>query len=306
MPDTVTPAPSLCAWLVALRPWSFTAAAVPVTFGTGLAALEGSWNPCLFILVLLGGIALQAGTNLHNTYGDYMSGVDTLDSAGTCPQLVTGSLRPEAMYRAGWLAFICAGLTGLVLAWASGPMVLLFGVAGVLGGYLYTNGKMPYKYLGLGPFFVFLLMGPLMTLPAYLVQTGSFSPAPVFSSLAIACLVSAIMHSNDIRDIVHDRAAKIRTLAMLLGRPYAVRLFAGLTLGAFVLLGLFLAVGLLPWPCLADFILLPGLWNKLRQIQAPGYDFMDLEGWTAKFHFHFGLLLTAGLLAELAAARLLA
>jgi len=280
-----------------MRPWSFTAAAVPILFGTGLAALEGSLNPWLFALTLLGGIALQAATNLHNTYGDYISRVDTPDSAVTCPQLVDGSFRPEAMYRAGWLALGCAGLLGLVLTWTCGPLVLLFGGVGALGGYLYTNGKKPYKYVGLGPLFVFMLMGPLMALPAYFIQTGRLAPAPAFGSLGIACLVAAIMHANDLRDIAHDRAAGIHTLAMLLGRGRAVGLFAGLTFGAFAILGLSWAGGLLPWPCLAPFILLPGLTGKLRRILPPDADLIDLEGWTAKFHFQFGLLLTTGLAA---------
>ncbi|MDR2726669.1 MAG: 1,4-dihydroxy-2-naphthoate octaprenyltransferase [Deltaproteobacteria bacterium] len=302
MSGSFAPAPDLRAWVFAMRPWSFTAAAVPVVFGVGLAALEGSWKPWLFVLTLIGGVALQAATNLHNTYGDYVSGVDTTASAVTCPQLVTGSFRPEAMYRAGWLALACAGLIGLVLTWASGPLVLLFGAVGALGGYCYTNGKMPYKYLGLGPLCVFLLMGPLMALPAYFIQTGRLDPAPALGSLGIACLVAAIMHANDIRDIAHDRAAGIRPLALPLGRRRAAWLFAGLTLGAFVLLGLNWAGGLLPWPCLVTLVLLPGLGSKLRRIHTPEYDFMDLEGWTAKFHFQFGLLLTAGLVAARLAA----
>jgi 1,4-dihydroxy-2-naphthoate octaprenyltransferase len=289
-------------WLFAMRPWSFTAAAIPVAFGAGLAFLEGNWHPWLFLLTLLGGVALQAATNFHNTYGDYMSGVDTVDSARTCPQLVDGIFRPEVMYRAGWLALIFAGLIGLVLTWTSGPLVLAFGVLGALGGYFYTNGAKPYKYLGVGPFCVFLLMGPLMALPAYFIQAGRLSLLPVLGSLGIACLVADIMHANDIRDIAHDRAAGIRTLAMQLGRPRAVLLFKGLAVGAFAVLGVSLAAGLVPWPCLAVCALLPGLRAKLRQTQDPDYDFVDLEGWTAKFHFQFGLLLLAGL----AAARLAA
>ena len=289
--------PCLREWFVALRPWSFTAAAVPVMFGAGLAALEGSWHPGLFVLTLIGGIALQAATNLHNTYGDFLSGVDTVESAVTCPQLVNGSFHPRAMYRAGWAALGVAGLTGLLLTALCGPLVLLFGLIGAAGGYWYTNGKRPYKYSGLGPFFVFVLMGPLMALPAYFIQTGRLAPAPVLGSLSIACLVAAIMHANDLRDIVHDRAAGIRTLAMNLGRRNGARAFVVMTVGAFVLLGLSLALGHVPLTCLATFLLLPGLGLKLRQLSRPEYDYMDLEGWTAKFHFQFGLVLAGGLAA---------
>jgi 1,4-dihydroxy-2-naphthoate octaprenyltransferase len=216
---------------------------------------------------------------------------------------VSGIFRPETMYRAGWLALLSAGLIGLVLAWFAGPLVLVFGGIGALGGYFYTNGKKPYKYLGVGPFCVFVLMGPLMVLPSYFIQAGHLSLSPLLGSLGIACLVAAIMHANDIRDIAHDRAAGILTLAMLLGRRRAAWLFTGLTVGAFCLLGLGVAGGLVPWPCLvAACVLLPVLGGTLRRIQVPGYDFVDLEGWTGKFHFQFGLLLLAGLAASRLAA----
>lgn len=287
-------------WLVAMRPWSFTAAAVPVLLGTGLASISGFWNPWLFMCTLLGAIALQAGTNLHNTYGDYVAGVDSIDSAQTCPQLVRGEISPQAMYRAGWLAFAFAGLMGLILSLVCGPFVLLFGALGVAGGYFYTNGTKPYKYSALGPYYVFFLMGPLMAVPAYMIQTGHFSASPLLGSLSIACLVSAIMHANDIRDIAHDKAAGIQTLAMQLGYARAVWVFVALNVAAFALLIFCVVVGQLPFCALLACATLPIFWRNLRAMRQPGYDIGQLEGWAAKFHMLFGVSLFAGLLVQVA------
>lgn len=281
-------------WFIAMHPWSLTASIIPVCFGASMAALSGQWSTPLFILTLLGGIALHLGTNLHNTYGDYVSGVDTLESAVTCPQLVTGQISPKAMYIAGWLAFGAAALIGLVILTICGLWVLPFGIVGVLGGYYYTNGKNPYKYAGLGPYFVFLLMGPLMALPAYCIISGSFDAAPILGSLSIACLVAAIMHANDMRDIGHDRAAGIRTIAMRQGLKKSIIIYAALNLGAFILLGLNVWFGVLPRTALVAFLLLPFLLYELYLLAAKKLEIGTLEGWTAQFHMKFGLSLSAG------------
>lgn len=81
---------------------------------------------------------------------------------------------------------------------------------GIAGGYGYTSGFWPYKYHAAAPIMVFLLMGPLMALPAYYIQGGSLDWRPFLASLPIACLVTSIMHANDIRDIAHDREAGSR------------------------------------------------------------------------------------------------
>jgi 1,4-dihydroxy-2-naphthoate octaprenyltransferase len=288
MPDALT----FRDWFFALRPWSFTAAAAPVCLGSAMGAVVWRWNTGLFLLTLAGGIALQAGTNLYNTYGDYKSGVDTLESAVTCPQLVTGQMTPSQLAFGGRAAFGFAGLIGLLLARLCGPVPLLFGILGVIAGYMYTNG-VPYKYYGLGPFFVALLMGPLMVLPSYYIQTGSFALAPALGSLSIACLVSAIMHANDLRDIEHDRAAGIRTLAMNIGVPLSLRLHKLFLLGAFVFAGLNALLGVLPWTCLGVFSLLPKAISELRKMSSDNYNFSGLERWTAIFHMQFCMLLAA-------------
>ena len=172
------------AWFIAMRPWSFTAAFVPVAVGTALAWSQGFFQPGLFFLTSLGAVLMQAGTNFINTYGDYCSGVDTVESAHTCPQLVTGAMRPADMKRAGFLAFGVAVAIGLALSWLCGWEILVIGLVGVLGGYTYTAGPCPFKYRGLGSIFVFFLMGPLMVWPA------ASSAALITSSPAMVLIIT--------------------------------------------------------------------------------------------------------------------
>ena len=206
---------------------------------------------------------------------------------------------PEAMRRGGLIALCAALAVGIVLGFSCGWPILAFGLVGIAGGYGYTSGFWPYKYHACGPIMVFLLMGPLMALPAYYIQGGSLDWRPFLASLPIACLVTSIMHANDIRDIAHDREAGITTLAMLLGRRKALYLYAALCVGAYGVLLLLAAFGVLPLSGLLPFVLAPGLWRTLRTLGTrplPESELVSLDGVSARHHFLFGLLLIAGIL----------
>ena len=285
-------------WFVALRPWSFTASAIPVVLGTALAWVEGMFDPVLFLLALIGGIAMQGATNLINTYGDYKSGVDTVESAVTCPQLVTGALQPESMKRAGILVFGLAAAIGLFLAYRCGWEVLAVGMVGLAGGYCYTAGWYPYKYRGLGSIVVFFLMGPLMVWPAYFIQTGGHSWLPLLVSLPVGFLVMGILHANDLRDIDWDRRAGIKTLVTILGLRHSILLYHGLYAAAYLCLAAVAWQGLVPWTATLPLLLVPMIARVHRSLSAEGdrgrQNLVMLEAQSAKVHFQFGLLMSLG------------
>lgn len=285
-------------WFLALRPWSYTASAIPVALGTALAAEQGSFSAGLFLLTLIGGIAVHAGTNLINTYGDYISGVDTVESSPTAPQLVDGTLSPAAMKKAALLCFTLAAIIGLELAALRGWPILVVGLIGLIGGYGYTAGP-AYKYTGLGSIMVFFLMGPLMTWPAYFIQTGHYSWLPVWVSLPVGFLVAAILHANDLRDIPSDRKAGILTLALILGLRRSMTLYFSLYVASFICLALLVLASLVPWTAALPLVLVPAtlkmfsLARNAAQGSRPAM--LSLEGKAAQLHFQFGLLLVAGL-----------
>ena len=51
-------------WYRAIRPFSLSAALVPVLVGSTLATQYGNFDWWLFCLVLLGSVLVQCGTNL--------------------------------------------------------------------------------------------------------------------------------------------------------------------------------------------------------------------------------------------------
>jgi len=67
--------------ILATRPWSFTAALVPIAVTTAVLGKHYFYTYD-FVRSLTIGVAVQAGANLSNTYFDYVNDVDTKNSTG--------------------------------------------------------------------------------------------------------------------------------------------------------------------------------------------------------------------------------
>ena len=290
---------TLKSWIGVLRLWSLTASTVPVAVGAALAALDGRFSWRLLVLTLLSGWLLQTATNLLNTYGDFKSGVDTAATLPTAPQLVTGLLQPRQVFIAGVVALLLGGGIGVGVAALSDWKLLWFAVAGAAGAAGYTTG-VRYKYAGLGVPMVFLLMGVLMVLASYYAQACTLTWRPLVAALPVSFLVAAILHGNDLRDIVTDRAAGIKTTTLVVGNHGAQALFCALHLAPHIVVIASVACHLLPAWSLLSLLVLPLTVGAVKTC-AGGFSAHDavrigkLEGMSAGTHFIFGVLLVIGL-----------
>ncbi|HNU73510.1 MAG: 1,4-dihydroxy-2-naphthoate octaprenyltransferase [Deltaproteobacteria bacterium ADurb.BinA179] len=286
-------------WFIATRPWSFTMTLISVSVGSALAALDGSFSWGLCLLAAAGAVFMHAGTNLLNDYYDVKHGLDTLFSATAQYRphaIVHGLLPAEQVFRAACGLFAAASLIGVYLAFASGWMVLLIGLVGVLAGIGYTAPPMKYKYLALGEVSVFLMWGPLMIEGAYYVQTHVLSFQAFLISIPFGLLVALTIFANNIRDIDHDSSRNIRTLAIWLGPDRGVRAYLLLMALAYVsTLFLTLSNMLSLWGLLV-FLSLP-LAVQLQRRMARGIP-QDADAMTAKLDTAFGVLLVAALIIQ--------
>ena len=290
-------------WFVAARPWCYSVSFVPLIFGSVLAWVNG--YPCrwdLFALILTAGVFLHTGVNYLNTYGDFVSGVDTLESADSDMTLVRGILTAPPMRIVGLVFLALAAVLGLILALLSGWPVLLYGALGLAGGYCYTTSPMPYKYLGLGPIMVFFMMGPFMVCPAYYVQTGQVPFSVVWISLCLGCLVTGLIQSNDIHDVAHDRASGIRTMALAIGQKRAMIVLCLIYISAYLILFISVALKQLPWLALIPVLALPNLIRTISGLASESRREQTVTGlvyWAAGYHAKFGVLLITGLVLHL-------
>ena len=114
-----------------MRIWSLTATTMPVALGAVLASQAGHFSWLLVGLMLLCGWFLQLATNLLNTYGDGVSGVDK--DKPPCP------IPLPVVRRVGYLLLVVGMTLAAIILWFSTWKLLLFAVAGVLGAACYTS-----------------------------------------------------------------------------------------------------------------------------------------------------------------------
>lgn len=286
-------------WLQAIRPFSLSGSVVPVVLGSILAIKVAPFYVGYFILSVIAVVLLQAGVNLLSDYDDYINKVDTKDSHGSSGVILEKLLTPAEVHKGGLTLMALGSLIGLYLAYERGWVVLLLGIIGAIGGYCYTGKPFTLKYKGLGAPLVFLLFGPLMVLGSFYVQAQTFSLAAFLASVPVGLLTTAILHANDIRDIEHDKNARIKTLSILTGRKKAIIIYNSfITLSySFVIIGI--VAKAIPYWSLLCFATIPSAIKMIRKLQTSYQDItciIALDKETGQLQAQFGVLFVLSLL----------
>ncbi len=286
-------------WFRASRPWSYTAAVIPVALGGVIAAYEGSLDLVLLGLALLGSVAIQLGTNLMNDYFDYRKGADTPNTLSLGGTIIRGDLTPRQVFMGGLLAFGVGSVIGLYLVTLAGPFILWLGLFSVLVGFFYTAGPFALAYVGLGEVAVFIFMGPVMVVGSYYLQTHHITLPVVLTSLPVGFLVAAILHANNLRDLESDREIGKRTLATLLGREGARVEYYILIGGTYLSLIVLAVAGIAPWLALISIATLPSALRLIRIVasESEARALHPVLRLTARLHMQFGGLLVVGYVA---------
>jgi 1,4-dihydroxy-2-naphthoate polyprenyltransferase len=231
-------------WMAGARPRTLPAAVVPVLVGTACAAGRVDVVAWRAVAAMVVALALQVGTNYANDYSDGVRGTDSAERRVGPVRLVgSGLASPGAVKRAAFGAFAVAGLAGLALAAAAGWELLLVGVVALPAGWLYTGGPKPYGYLGFGELFVFVFFGIVATAGSAYVQEEALSGLALGASIPVGLLATALLVTNNLRDIPGDTASGKHTLAVRLGDPRTRQLYAALVAGAVVAVPLVAALG---------------------------------------------------------------
>ncbi|TCN54111.1 1,4-dihydroxy-2-naphthoate prenyltransferase [Rhodococcus sp. SMB37] len=221
-------------WLEGARPRTLPNAISPVIVGTGAAAALGEavWWKALLALVV--SLALNIGVNLANDYSDGIRGTDD-ERVGPMRLVGSGAASPAAVKRAAFACFGVAAVAGLALALTSAWWLILVGLVCIVGAWYYTGGRTPYGYSGLGEVAVFVFFGLVAVLGTLFVQAEQLTLAGLACAVAMGCFSSAVMVTNNLRDIPTDTESGKRTLAVRLGDPRTRTLHLGLLTTPFVM-----------------------------------------------------------------------
>ena len=243
-------------WIRAARPRTVLLSFSGVLLGGVLAFNQlrslslSKGRPCLVILfAALTALLLQVLSNLANDYGDFKKGTDSAKRVGPQREMQSGAITEKEMKRGlavtaalclisgALLIFVFAGLT-----WQELAVFAALGLGAVLAALLYTLGKRPYGYRGLGDLFCFLFFGWAAVAGTYYLATKSLDFSVLLPATAMGFLSNAVLNINNIRDVENDKASGKNSLVVKLGLKKAFVYHCLLIVGAFVCLTIYLVL----------------------------------------------------------------
>ena len=286
-------------WILTTRPWSFPASAMPVlatfaymTWVCSLYDMQIDWVSG--ILAVVGIVFFHASGNMLSDVRDYKKGVDKgLDHM----PLVNGSFKPQEYVRFSLILFAIGLCIGFYIMSRCGWPLLYSAVYGAFFTLTYAT----FKYFALGDLVILLSYAiiPIMG-TTYATISEYYTPALVLA-LPIGLITVGILHVNNTRDIESDRAAGIRTLAMLIGRKASLKLYAFEVLFPFLLIIATVCCGWLPWYSLIVLLAAPKAWQNARIVMSAkkkGAEVLaSIDAATAQLQLIFSLLLAVSLFA---------
>jgi len=215
-------------YVVALRPWSFSASLTPVLLGAVLAyKTSGAFSLATLMATLVTVVSVHAAGNLVNTYYDFMRGIDSRQRSDD-RTLVDSILTPEEVGNLGVIFYIIGCIGFVVVVFVSPARMELLALVyfgGISSSFLYTGG-IGLKYIALGDVIIIVTFGPVAVLYSFIAQTGTIDLITLIYAIPLALNTEAILHSNNTRDIESDRRAGCVTLAVLIGKSASHVLFA--------------------------------------------------------------------------------
>ncbi|NNF40840.1 MAG: 1,4-dihydroxy-2-naphthoate octaprenyltransferase [Woeseiaceae bacterium] len=216
----------------ATRPKFYPASVLPILVGTAWGvSMSGRLDLYLFVLALVATVCVHAASNVLNDVGDETIGTDRRNEQRIYPYtggsrfIQMGILTQSRMARLGVSLLAVAALLGMALIVEKGPVVLLFGLAGIALAVLYSLGPVKLSAIGLGELSVAAAIGVLPVTGAAWLQGAPIDLALLLFSLPVSAWVAAILFINEVPDIEADGACGKNTLPVRLGLSASAQVY---------------------------------------------------------------------------------
>lgn len=211
-------------WILAARLRTLPLSLSGLLLAGFMAKYEGVYRGDIFFLSLLTTLAFQVLSNFANDYGDAVKGTDD-HRVGEKRAVASGLISQKEMKTAIAIMIIVSLICIAALLYvAFVPFHTNYlwtfvglGIASILAAMLYTMGKKPYGYIGLGDLFVFIFFGLVAVIGGEFLYSKVFNWINVLPAAAMGCWSMAVLNLNNMRDVENDVKNNKITIASLLG-----------------------------------------------------------------------------------------
>jgi|SRR5690348_10176791 len=292
------------AWKEAVRPLSLTASLIPLLLGGAIAFYTiHTFNIMLFLLTLIGGVMIQAGTNMINDWKDAERDNENVEGirpfTGGSRMIQLGLVSRSDMGFFGIVLSTISFLIGAYLVAVSGWGLVPLIFYGLFAGLFYTGEKGKFSLINLAPgiaeFLIATTFGVMMTMGAFYVQTGFYSWQAFLISLPVAIFISNVLLINQFQDAASDMKSDKNTLVVRLGKKKAKNILIGCFIVAYAIIAILPLLGYAPYTFYVAFLSVPFAVQAIRYAQRNynknSADLIPSNAHTAIAHLFTGLLL---------------
>ncbi len=242
-------------------------------------------NPQLVSLFFISMICMDMGTTAVNNFMDYKRAIKKEGYNFEVHNVMArDDLSDNMAIAVIFILFCIAAGSGLILYLKTDWVILFFGILSFGIGVLYSYGPIPISRTPLGELFSGVVMGGFIffivtyiqifeegLIIAYMrasifhMHIEMFEIAGIFlASTPLILMIANIMLANNICDVEDDIHNKRYTLPYFLGQERSLRLFTALYILCYLLIGISIAVGILP---IANFLVLLTIYPIFQHIK---------------------------------------
>lgn len=285
-------------WVIAVRPWSFPASAMPIIVTLAFLFWKGeSINWGLGVWTLINMLLFHIAGNVWSDYNDFKKTVDREDTYGA-KTLTTGMFQPKEIRNLAISTLVVGVVSGLGLVALTGLPLLWIGLAGAAFTLLYPV----LKYNALGDFCILMTFAFLPTLGTAYITTGVVDWSVLWIALPVGLITDGILHSNNTRDMAPDKRANIKTLAMGLGAKASAVMYAFEVLFPFAWIAACSILGIMPMSTIICFLTLPVAMGcgqtMIKATKTESNIIGDLDVRTANLQLMFSVLLSVAFIVS--------
>ena len=266
-------------YIKALRAPFLAGSLVPVIIGAAFAILEKEFILLPFSITLLGVAALHLGANLLNDYND-ARGSDPINIqltpfSGGSRVIQDKEISPGVILLMAIVFYAAGGACGIWLIYTGRPLVLILGGLGLAAGWSYSSPPLQLMSKGFGEIVIFFAFGPLITLGAYYVLSGSLSWQAFTLGIPQGFLITGVIWINQFPDYEADKEAGKKNLVVILGPKISRLLYLLIILLSFAAIIFLVGVMEFSYLIMISFISFP---IAIKAIRIVWKEYLSYEG----------------------------
>ncbi len=249
----------LKSWIEAARLRTLPLALASMLMGCFLAAMNGFFDVKIASLIVLTALLMQILSNYANDYGDSIHGADHKDRVGPKRTVQEGKITISQMKKAVILFSILSFVSGISLLLVAidfqNPnniktiaFFIGLGLFCIAGAILYTAGKKPYGYMGLGDIAVLIFFGWVASGGTYFLQAQAYTNFQTMDwdiflpATSCGLFAVGVLNLNNIRDINSDILANKNSIPVRIGKEKANIYHASIIILAWICAIIFLGL----------------------------------------------------------------